>query len=450
MGHGWGWWLCLALLFWGPLVSSQEAPSLGSIPNPRETHDGWVTDSAGVLGSRAAEIEALLSALHRDLGAEVAVVILPSIGDAVPKAFATSLFNHWKIGRAGHDDGVLVLQVLDQRRVEIETGYGVEGALPDVKCAWLIREVATPYSRDGNIADGQLALVRGIVHALRTPEASHHALVGAARGMTAPRPAAGSSGAPPWPGAHQSGATLRHSVLGFLAGLTLLGCAWASRLRAHHVLYRHSVRPRDTPTLALIIALVLIAFPMLFVSAFGWPAALWFGGSASIVVAGLFARSTWQTYLRIRARYAPRRCSACNGPLALVSDAKDDALLEGGRGAEERIGAVDYDVWKCACGKLSIEEFEVSPKVETCRSCNFRTGRVTRSEVVEPATTSTVGCRKLYLQCANCNALWTEEVAIPHVSSSAGGSSHGAGGRSGGGSSFGGGRSGGGGAGGSY
>ena len=406
----------------------------------------------GVLGSRAAEIEALLTALHRDLGAEVAVVILPSIGTAVPKSFATSLFNHWKMGRAGHDDGVLVLQVLDQRRIEIETGYGAEGPLPDAKCAWLIREVATPYLRDGNFADGQLALVRGLVHALRTPEASHHALVGAARGETAPRPAAdGSRHAPPWPVAHPSGVTLRYSVLGFLAGLAVLGCAWAARLRAHHVLYRHSVRPRDTPTLALIVALVLVAISMLFVSAFGGSAALWFGGGAATMVAGLFARTTWQTYGRIRARYAPRRCSACNGPLTLVSDAEDDALLEGGRGAEERLGAVDYDVWKCACGKLSIEEFEVSPKAETCRSCNFRTGRVTRSEVVEPATTSTVGCRKLYLQCAGCNALWTEEVAIPHLSSSASGSSsHGAGGRSSGGSSFGGGRSGGGGAGGSY
>ena len=105
-------------------------------------------------------------------GAEVAVVVLPSIGDAVPKHFATALFEYWSIGQKGADNGVLVLHVLDLRRVEIETGYGNEGPLPDVKCHWLIESVVIPAFKAGHFAQGRDALTRGILYALEHPEAA--------------------------------------------------------------------------------------------------------------------------------------------------------------------------------------------------------------------------------------------------------------------------------------
>src|SRR5688572_11695707 len=147
------------------------------VPNPRTSHGGWVTDQAQVLGAYGAAIEARLTQLNADTGAEVAVVILPSIGDAVPRQFATALFELWGVGHKGVDDGVLVLHVLDQRRIEIETGYGEEGALPDAKCAWLIEEVAKPLFKQEEMARGHLALSAGLELAIRNPAIDHATLM---------------------------------------------------------------------------------------------------------------------------------------------------------------------------------------------------------------------------------------------------------------------------------
>ena len=90
----------------------------------------------------------------------------------MPKHFATALFEYWGIGQKGADNGVLVLHVLDLRRVEIETGYGNEGPLPDVKCHWLIESVVIPAFKAGHFAQGRDALTRGILYALEHPEAA--------------------------------------------------------------------------------------------------------------------------------------------------------------------------------------------------------------------------------------------------------------------------------------
>jgi uncharacterized protein len=156
------------LLAWVPRIQAQNVKE---VPNPRTDHNGWVTDTSGVLAGLAPDIEARLSSLHDELGSEVAVAILPSIGEQNPREFATALFQQWQVGRKGHDDGVLVLHVLDQRRLEIETGYGAESVLPDSVCSWLVQDVALPYFRKDALAAGHVALSRGIVHALRHPGA---------------------------------------------------------------------------------------------------------------------------------------------------------------------------------------------------------------------------------------------------------------------------------------
>src|SRR4051794_35522876 len=119
------------------LATVAGATTVADVPNPRPG-GGWVSDVAGALDpdqERALNDE--LSALDRDLGVEVAVVTVDSVDGETPKSFATPLFQRWGIGKAGADNGVLVLLVLGtERDVEIEPGYGLEGLLTD---AWLWR-----------------------------------------------------------------------------------------------------------------------------------------------------------------------------------------------------------------------------------------------------------------------------------------------------------------------
>jgi uncharacterized protein len=97
-------------------------------------------------------------------GAEMAVVtVLETSPAASPKEFATKLFNYWVIGKKGKDNGVLFLISVKDRRVEIETGYGVEGVLPDAKVGNIIETQITPRFKQRDFDGGTLAGTRAIV-----------------------------------------------------------------------------------------------------------------------------------------------------------------------------------------------------------------------------------------------------------------------------------------------
>jgi uncharacterized protein len=70
---------------------------------------------------------------------------------------ATELFNTFKIGKKGVDNGVLMLISKGDRRVEIETGYGMEERLPDARAGAIIRSALTPRFQQGDFDGGTLA-----------------------------------------------------------------------------------------------------------------------------------------------------------------------------------------------------------------------------------------------------------------------------------------------------
>jgi uncharacterized membrane protein YgcG len=129
-----------------------------------------VADPAGVIAKRKDEINGLITALEASITAEIAVVVVPSIGKLVPKDFAAALLQTWGVGKKDQDNGVLVLHVLDQRRIEIETGYGMEGILPDVKCLWIVKEIAVPFFKAGNFPDGHYEVVQALARGIRQPD----------------------------------------------------------------------------------------------------------------------------------------------------------------------------------------------------------------------------------------------------------------------------------------
>ena len=113
-----------------------------------------MSDPDGVIGADAvAEINAIAAAVEDSSTAEIAVVVLTSVGDQNPKDFSTALFNHWGIGKADKDNGLLILTIMDQRRTEFETGYGMEGVLPDVLCYRVGMQVLVPYFQQGEYGE---------------------------------------------------------------------------------------------------------------------------------------------------------------------------------------------------------------------------------------------------------------------------------------------------------
>lgn len=126
------------------------------VPNPRQQNGGWVTDMANVLSPETeTQLNQLITHLEAENGSEIAVVTVPETSPSTsPKAFATSLFNHWGIGKKGQDNGVLFLISKGDRRVEIETGYGVEALLPDAKVGQIIDDHILPKFKTGNFDQG--------------------------------------------------------------------------------------------------------------------------------------------------------------------------------------------------------------------------------------------------------------------------------------------------------
>ncbi len=158
----WSILLCLSLIGF-PLIS--HALFVEDVPNPQQQSGVWVTDMANILSERTeTQLNQMISELEATTGAELAVVTVPTTSPSpTAKAFTTELFNTWQIGKEGEENGVLFLTSVGDRRVEIETGYGVESILPDAQVAEIINTQITPKLRggdwDGGILAGTIALV---------------------------------------------------------------------------------------------------------------------------------------------------------------------------------------------------------------------------------------------------------------------------------------------------
>ncbi|KPQ40283.1 MAG: uncharacterized protein HLUCCO16_03255 [Phormidium sp. OSCR] len=165
----WGLLLSVAVIGF-PLVS--QALTVQEVPNPQEQYGGWVTDRANVLSEETEQaLNQKISELEAQNGTEIAVVtVRDTSSEATPKAFATRLFNHWGVGKADVDNGVLWLHSVGDRRVEIETGYGIEGILPDAQVGGIIDEVIIPQFREDDFDGGTLAGVEALIAVLSEEE----------------------------------------------------------------------------------------------------------------------------------------------------------------------------------------------------------------------------------------------------------------------------------------
>lgn len=123
----------------------------GEIPAP----EGWLNDFAGVISPEYKEkISTLINELEQKTSAEICVVTRPSIEPYSENEYAQLLFDNWKIGKKGKDNGVLILLAVKERRWRIHTGYGVEGILPDGVCGEIGRNYMVPYFKDGKYSEG--------------------------------------------------------------------------------------------------------------------------------------------------------------------------------------------------------------------------------------------------------------------------------------------------------
>jgi uncharacterized protein len=125
---------------------------------------GRVVDQTGTLSSGdVASLTRTLKALELRKGSQVAVLIVPTTAPETIEQYSIRVAEAWKIGRKKIDDGALLVVAKDDRKLRIEVGYGLEGALNDVTAKRIIDEIITPKFRSGDFAGGISAGVDRII-----------------------------------------------------------------------------------------------------------------------------------------------------------------------------------------------------------------------------------------------------------------------------------------------
>jgi len=122
---------------------------------PRPNPPRLVTDAAGVLSeSEKQTLEQKLVAIDDSSSNQIAVVIINTLNDRPIEEYATKLFRDWGIGNKKTNNGVLLLIAINDRKIRIETGYGLEGAIPDITADEIIRKELAPAFRQKNYYQG--------------------------------------------------------------------------------------------------------------------------------------------------------------------------------------------------------------------------------------------------------------------------------------------------------
>lgn len=153
--------LAAGMLF---LVAPAFAEDLRDVPALRAR----VTDLTGTLTvNDAATLDAQLATLEEDTGSQVAVLIVDSTLPESIEQYAIRVADAWRLGRGGVDDGILILVALSDRRIRMDVGYGLEGALPDARANRIIDERMTPRFAAGDVAGGLAAGVDALAASIR-------------------------------------------------------------------------------------------------------------------------------------------------------------------------------------------------------------------------------------------------------------------------------------------
>ncbi len=114
-----------------------------------------IIDQANILSaSEKQQISARILKLNEQAKAQIGVVIVPTTGQEDIFDFAMRVAEQWKLGSEKQDNGLLMVIAINDRRIQIATGYGLEGILPDIVASRIIRNNITPYFKQNQFAQG--------------------------------------------------------------------------------------------------------------------------------------------------------------------------------------------------------------------------------------------------------------------------------------------------------
>ncbi|MDE7408447.1 MAG: TPM domain-containing protein [Muribaculaceae bacterium] len=311
-------------------------------PNIADRYE-YVADPEGRLGMQTrSRVNARLQALRDSTTAEVAVAVVPSIGNYSIEDFSEKLFTRWGLGKEDKDNGVLLLISPDSREVRIQTGYGAEGVLPDITCGRIIREAVIPNMREDCLdcaVDEATAMISRIMtepeyaDELRSELSDKHS-------------GAGIEEAP----------VSKEVLTGFLAVIGIL--LWLLACGAYITYRRKAMKMSSSYQKAQEwrSSLTLLAFL----------------SAGTLLTALPFYLLALYHYRH--ARYGSHTCPDCGGKSIRLKGNQALGALTPSQQFEQKIGSVNYDVHRCEkCGNTEVTPYPVNnSKYSYCPNCGTR------------------------------------------------------------------------------
>lgn len=407
-----------------------------TVPNPITTNaHEFVSNPDGILKPETVQqINLLLDSLKAQTSAEIAVVAVNSIGYADINSFATELFSTWGIGKAKQDNGLLVLFVLDQKKVKFETGYGLEGVLPDAICKRIQIQSMIPEFKNGNYDAGMLAGVDRLARTIRKEPISEETVTPIAWNEIMP------------------------IAIGVYLLLIIITWVWISnsiqKVKNNPKFISNIARYKAIKTeKSGIISLVAIMLPVA-----GFIGILFFSKAIFLLLLipvpfTCIPGNIYGKLMMRKIRRQPIPCNVCDGEMHILSEKQEDAHLKLSQQFEEQLHAIDYDVFVCdKCANQAIFTLDKPSAYSECPKCGTKAFIMKDKRTVVAPTYISAGTERITYHCKFCGYEENKNNNIPRLnrtnSAIIGGAAAGgffSGGGGGGGGSFGGGMSGGGG-----
>ena len=404
--------LSLLALIIVSLTVNAATYTINDIPNVHlKDKYQFVSDPDGYMSTDAKrEVNHHLRSLMDSTSAEVAIVLVESIGREDMDQFAQRLFDRWKIGKADKDNGLLLLFVMDQRRARIHTGYGLEGIIPDITAKNIINYDIVPHMKEGDVDGAIIEASKSICEICKDPDAVGEIWSDQANDAFS---------------ATEEGEfdtiMIMIVLLAFIFSLTLFFNN-ISRLRGKTNYQKSEIMRHNLWVLAITSILSALSGAIFFILA--------------LVLSRHF-------------RNKPIKCDTCGSKMTKLSEEEDNLYLTPAQDREEQLRSVDYDVWLCpTCGETEIFPFKnKTTSYGQCPHCHTYASTLIFDKVTRKPTLTHKGIGVHVFECQYCRRRHEIPYEIPKITPVvpiSGGSGRSGGGFSGG--SFGGGMSGGGGA----
>ncbi len=127
-----------------------------------------VNDWADLLSStQEQQLEQALRQYEGESSNQIVVATFPSLAGENLEDVSTRMLESWNLGQAGKDNGILLAIFKQERKMRIEVGYGLEGALPDITAGQIIRNDIKPYFKQGRWYEGVVVGLQGIISATK-------------------------------------------------------------------------------------------------------------------------------------------------------------------------------------------------------------------------------------------------------------------------------------------